>query len=175
MRFFFDKPLPGFNEVVEVGIAVAVAATFPAGASGRVNIRMDLLSSRIGPVTISRLECLGAAFLLVFYILLAWQLGLHAADLQERGATTVFLGWRRAPFMWAVAVFVAICACTQLIVFLVSVRDMLTSARTHGPVPEGYAKILSNSTFWFWTVGLDRKSTRLNSSHIQKSRMPSSA
>ena len=29
--------------------------------------------------------------------------------------------------------------------------------------------------FLYFSFGLDRKSTRLNSSHIQKSRMPSSA
>ena len=76
MRFLFNQPLVGFNELVELGIAVAVAATFPGGAMGRVNIRMDLLLSRLGPVAIERLECLGAAFLLVFYVCLTWQFAL---------------------------------------------------------------------------------------------------
>ena len=40
----------------------------------------------------------------------------------------------------------------------------------------GLAVILESVIQWFWTADFrDRKSTRLNSSHIQKSRMPSSA
>jgi len=42
------------------------------------------------------------------------------------------------------------------------------------PEPGGSGSLLDHTTI-LWTNELDRKSTRLNSSHIQKSRMPSSA
>ena len=42
-------------------------------------------------------------------------------------------------------------------------------------VAEAVAEAGANTTMIFVPARLDRKSTRLNSSHIQKSRMPSSA
>ena len=36
-------------------------------------------------------------------------------------------------------------------------------------------RVNANNTVWCYELEADRKSTRLNSSHIQKSRMPSSA
>ncbi|HEX9835392.1 MAG TPA: TRAP transporter large permease subunit [Alphaproteobacteria bacterium] len=158
-RFLFNAPLTGFNEIIEVGMAVAIAATFPGGASGRVNIRMDLLAARIGPVSKARLECASAMFLFVFYVFLTWQLAQHSADLQERGAATVFLEWRKAPFMWAVAVAIGVCACAQFIVFLVSVRDMLETAREHGASALGAASArvaaaLTDGTFYLWALGV---------------------
>ena len=41
------------------------------------------------------------------------------------------------------------------------------------PIPDKGRVLTELANFWF--AKLDRKSTRLNSSHIQKSRMPSSA
>ena len=42
----------------------------------------------------------------------------------------------------------------------------------YGEVPEGWYKGYDDSA---WTSVTDRKSTRLNSSHVKRSRMPSSA
>ena len=47
-----------------------------------------------------------------------------------------------------------------------------------GIIHEGVLRVRDRALFFVglaWAVPLDRKSTRLNSSHIQKSRMPSSA
>ena len=43
------------------------------------------------------------------------------------------------------------------------------------PVVWGLARLFQDQTPLYYVAHLDRKSTRLNSSHIQKSRMPSSA
>lgn len=153
MRFLFNQPLAGFNEIVQLGIAVAIAATFPGGAMGRVNIRMDLLLPRLGPVAIKRLECLGAAFLLVFYICLAWQFTLYADDLDSRGATTVFLGWRKAPSMYAAAALFGVCAAAQFVVFLISIRDMLIAAGERVKEGQGVTP-LSDRRFSLWAIGL---------------------
>ena len=53
-----------------------------------------------------------------------------------------------------------------------SEQEMLTKLRTS---PGTYDVVLINSAFTEQAAKEDRKSTRLNSSHIQKSRMPSSA
>ena len=43
------------------------------------------------------------------------------------------------------------------------------------PIPGKGAVLTGISAFWFDRTGQDRKSTRLNSSHLTQSRMPSSA
>ena len=49
LRWLFNHPLVGFSEIVEVGLAVAIGATFAAGATGRVNLTIDILYAYIDP------------------------------------------------------------------------------------------------------------------------------
>jgi TRAP-type C4-dicarboxylate transport system permease small subunit len=49
LRWLFNSPISGLNEVIGLGIGVAVAATFPAGAAQRVNLTIDLLGGRVSP------------------------------------------------------------------------------------------------------------------------------
>lgn len=146
MRWLFNQPLTGFNEVVEMGTAIAIAATFPAGASNRINLIVDILAGRFGPRLRERLKCLGALMLLILYIFLAWQMGQYANDLESRGATTAFLEWKQAPFIWGVMVLLIVAAMAQLIVFFVSVRDVLATA--------GSPSLLEDRTFVVWAFGL---------------------
>ena len=47
LRWLANSPINGLNEIVGMSMAVAVAATFPAGASQRVNLTIDLLQNRV--------------------------------------------------------------------------------------------------------------------------------
>jgi tripartite ATP-independent transporter DctM subunit len=134
MRWLFNRPITGFDEVVEMGMAVAVAATFPACAAIKGNLTIDILAERLGPRLCARLTCFGAFVLLLLYGLLAWQVGAFATDLQNQGAATIYLGWPTPPFIWAVAFFLAIAAMAQLVVFADSVRATLrpSSVETGG-------------------------------------------
>ena len=158
-RFLFNKPLTGFNEVIEVGMAVAIAATFPAGAALRVNLIMDLLSERLRPLTKLRLEVLGATVLFVFYVFLTWQMGEHASDLQERGAATVFLEWQKSPFMWAVTVMLGTCVFAQFITLLARIKTMLQATRDPAAAAAGTAVAkapapLTGGTYFLWAAGI---------------------
>jgi tripartite ATP-independent transporter DctM subunit len=125
MRWAFNHPITGYDEVVEMGIAVAVAATFPFCAASRGNLTIDILANRFGPKLSPRLECFGAFALLLFYVLLAWQVGAYAAQLQGQGQSTIYLGMPMAPFIWAVAVFLAAAAAAQALVCAIEVRKTL--------------------------------------------------
>ena len=74
LRWLANAPIHGLNEIVGMGMAVAVAATFPAGASQRVNLTIDLLQHRISDRVLAWLKVGGALLLLVFYALLAWRI-----------------------------------------------------------------------------------------------------
>ena len=138
LRWLANSPIHGFNEVIEMGIAVAIAGTFPAGASQRVNLTIDLLGSRVGVKTTGWLRTIGSLCLLVFYVFLAWRIGIFALRLQQRGAETVYLELPMAPFIWAVSVFLGVAALVQVVAFLVSLKYTLAGARdpsvhSHGP------------------------------------------
>jgi C4-dicarboxylate transporter DctM subunit len=125
LRWLANAPIHGLNEVVGVAIAVAVAATFPAGASQRVNLTIDLLQNRVSDRVLAWLKVAAGALLLVFYVLLAWRIGVYALKLQERAAETIFVRLPMAPFVWTIAAFVAVSALVQVVALFVSVRFAL--------------------------------------------------
>jgi tripartite ATP-independent transporter DctM subunit len=127
-RWLFNQPITGYDEIVEMGISVAVAMTFPFAAASRGNLSIDILTKRLGPVWAPRFECFGAFALLLLYVLLAWQVGVYAGDLQSQGQTTIYLGWPIAPFMWAVAVCFGVSALVQAGVCAVTLRDLAARA-----------------------------------------------
>ena len=122
LRWLANAPIHGLNEIVGMGMAIAVAATFPAGASQRVNLTIDLLQHHISDRVLAWLKVGGALLLLVFYALLAWRIGVYAQKLQDRAAETIFVQMPIAPFVWTVAVFVAMSALAQTVALFVTVR-----------------------------------------------------
>ena len=152
LRWLFNHPLVGFSEIVEVGLAVAIGATFAAGAAGRANLTIDILAEHLHGGITNWLNVLGATALLVLYLLLAWQMGLHASDLQERGAATVYLDLPRSPYIWLVAVLLAATCVTQLAVVLASLRDALLAPAKRDPVSTG--RTLGAGRYALWALGL---------------------
>jgi tripartite ATP-independent transporter DctM subunit len=125
LRWLFNSPIDGLNEIVGMGMAVAVSATFPAGAAQRVNLTIDVLHDRVSERTLAWLKVFAALLLLLFYLLLTWRIGAYALKLQMRGAETVYVQLPMAPFMWTVSVFLGISALVQVIAFFVSVKFAL--------------------------------------------------
>lgn len=120
--------VPGFNEILAWGVAVAVAAMFPAGAAERSNLAVDVLAGRLGWRSTRRLHFIGAVILLMFYVSLTWCLTKTAAELSGRGAVTMFLHWPEAPFVWAIDALLAASTLAQAIACLVAFRTMLSAA-----------------------------------------------
>ena len=94
-------------------------------SSQRVNLTIDLLQNRVSDRALAWLKVGGGVSLLVFYVLLAWRIGAYALQLQERGAETIFVQLPMAPFVWAIAAFVAVSALVQVIALFVSVSYAL--------------------------------------------------
>src|SRR6187549_1725085 len=86
LRWLANAPIHGLNEIVGMSMAIAVAATFPAGAAQRVNLTIDLLQNHASERTLAWLKVAGAVLLLVLYVSLAWRVGVYAEKLQARGA-----------------------------------------------------------------------------------------
>jgi tripartite ATP-independent transporter DctM subunit len=125
LRWLLSAPIDGLNEIVGMGMAVAVAATFPAGAAQRVNLTIDVVKDRVSARTLAWLKVGGALLLLVFYALLSWRVGAYAATLQARAAETVYVQLPMAPFIWTVAAFLGLSALAQVVTLLVAVKYAL--------------------------------------------------
>lgn len=76
----------------------------------------------------------GGLLLLVFYAALAWRVGVFASKLQARNAETMFVHLPIAPFMWAIAAFLAISASVQVVKLISSVKCALAGV----PEPNGW-------------------------------------
>jgi len=135
LRWLFSNPINGLNEIVGMGMAVAVAATLPAGASRRVNLTIDVLATKLPAQVSAWLKVVAALTLLAFYALLAWRIGIYAGKLQARSAETVYVHLPIAPFIWAVAGLLAISAAMQVVNVFVAVRYALAGI----PDPSGWS------------------------------------
>lgn len=123
LRFVFNSPIVGFNEVVEMVMAVAIAATFPAGLAQRVHLKIDLLGGVLSPRTRCWLNPLGSFLLLLIFLVFAWRIGHHAVEVDSIGKTTMILEWRLSPFMWVITALMAVCALIQFVVLLTDIAN----------------------------------------------------
>lgn len=139
LRWLFNSPISGFNEILSMGLAIAISATFPAGAAQRVNLTVDFLSRRISQRVLAWLKVLGAVALLLFYALLSWRIGVYAYELNARDALTVYLNIPMGPVIAIVAVFLTISALVQLTAVLVAIRYALDGI----PDPAGWSIVQS--------------------------------
>lgn len=128
LRAAFNAPIAGFNEVIEMLMAVAIAACFPAGFAQRVHIRVDFIGQRLSERTICGVSAFGSILLLILYVFMAWRMGVVAGDLAGEGRTTIILGWPVSLFLWTVAVLFALGAFTQYLVVLVDIERMFSGA-----------------------------------------------
>ncbi len=125
LRWLFNSPISGFNEIISMGLAIAISATFPAGAAQRVNLTVDFLSRRISQASLARLKVFGAVALLLFYVLLSWRIGVYAAELIARDAVTVYLNIPMGPVIALVSAFLAVSALVQFTAVLVAIKHAL--------------------------------------------------
>ena len=127
LRWAWAGSILGLSEMFAWSLAVAVAATFPAGVMARVNLAVDVIAGRVGPRWSDRLRVVGAFFLLLFFIVLAWCAATSASELGARDAVTMFLKLPEAPFIWAVSALFALCALFQAAVFAHALQGLVSA------------------------------------------------
>jgi tripartite ATP-independent transporter DctM subunit len=141
LRWLFNSPISGFNEILSMGLAIAISATFPAGAAQRVNLTVDFLSRRTSQRSLAWLKVGGAVALLLFYALLSWRIGAYAYQLSDRSAVTVYLNIPMGPVMALVSFFVGVSAFVQFVALIVTIKYAL-----HGiPEPAGWSIVQSDA------------------------------
>jgi len=129
-RWLFASPIAGVYDLSTLFIAVAIAALFPACLAERRNIRVEF-AARIMPKRLRLFfDFIADALLLAFFALLGWQLAIYSGELARDGETSFILQLPIAPW-WMVTTFLfALCIPVQLLVLVISLRNLLTGRET---------------------------------------------
>lgn len=129
MRWLFNSPIHGVHDLYKLVIAVVVGSFFPLALTERHHIAIRFLGSAVGGRVNHWLNNFANLALLIFLIVMAWQLVTYVFELYETGETTWILQWSVAPW-WGVAT-----ACIILsipIQFLVTITSMMYPNNTSG-------------------------------------------
>src|SRR5499426_322301 len=146
MRWLAGTAITALNEITALIFAVAVAACMPAGLAGGVNLRIDLLARWLTGRVAAWLDALGSGLLLVFFFILAWRIGVFAEHLLQQGRTTVILRLPQAPFMYAVAILLAIGTLVQAAVTARAVARASRHEAHESPVVVAIVMVLGAAT-----------------------------
>lgn len=114
-RWLFGRAIVALNEIMALVFALAVAATLPAGAARRVNLKVDLLGGSTGPRVTAWLTLAGSLLLALFFALLAWRVWGLALRYQAQGRETSILYLPLAPTYFIVAGMLALAAAVQVL------------------------------------------------------------
>ena len=145
LRWLFNAPIEGFEEVSELTFAIIIAACFPAGLIQGHNITIRLLGKALGKRADQWLEAFGAALTLTFFVIVVWQIFVFALDETLNNRFTQTLEMVTGPWWWLVSAVILICVPVQILVTLVAVMRAVTGrapeAAEHGETPDFMAGI----------------------------------
>lgn len=133
-RWLFGTSVYALNEIMSLTFAVAVAATLPAGAAYRINLRIDLLDHLTGKRMSAWLLAAGSAILAGFFFLLAWSITGLAIRYGEQGRATTLLRLPLSPAYYMIAISMALAGGIKLINLWADVRKAISirdEIRTH--------------------------------------------
>ena len=139
LRWLFNSPLEGLEDVTRYTFAVVIATCLPAGLVQGHNVTIRFLGGALGRRTALWLETLGAIATLAFLALLVWRFGVFAHDEAVHGRFTLTLGMPTAPWWWMVTALLAICTAVQSLVVVVRVNRAFVgrvAADQHDEIPD---------------------------------------
>ncbi|WP_338448604.1 TRAP transporter small permease [Niallia oryzisoli] len=118
-RYFFNKPIDGSTDMIEIMMIIMVYSSFAYGATENKHVRIDFLYDRFSKVVKSYVDIFTSILSIFIVALISWQLGERAVNIINNppGPTTSYYGWDLMPFI-AFAAFgsalLAIQLCTWL-------------------------------------------------------------
>lgn len=103
------------NEIMGQMFAIAVAATLPAGAARKVNLRVDLMGRHFGPTLTRNLAVAGSVVLLLFYVALTVYVTQLGIRFMAQGRESLILQWPLGPTYVFAAVAMGLSALVQVV------------------------------------------------------------
>ena len=118
------------NEIMGQMFGMAVAATLPAGAARRVNLKVDLMAGHFGPGLARLLAVCGSVALLLFFAALTYYVTQLGIRFVTQGRETMILKWPLGPTYVFAAVAMGLATLVQLVKVM---RDVITVPPTAAP------------------------------------------
>lgn len=109
LRWLFQAPLHGVNDVSSVVIAVVIASCIPANLAARQNIAVEVVGPLMGARTNRLCRFFASAVTLGFIVVMAWKFIPYTEGLYNSQRRTWVLAWVIWPW-WAVATVFLWCA-----------------------------------------------------------------
>lgn len=126
LRWLFNAPIEGYEDVSQLLFAVIIAACFPAGLIQGRNITIRFLGKGLGPRATLWLEALGAIATFGFFTVIAWQVARFALDESLNNRFTQTLEMPTGPWWWAVTAILLMCVPVQLVIAVVKTIAAVT-------------------------------------------------
>lgn len=130
LRYTGLSRIPGHNDLGEVAFAIVIASCFPAGLKKGNAVTVRVLGKILGPRAHSLLDVIGAALMLTFFTLVAWQFSAFTIDYIADGRTTSTLEWPVGPVWTLVSLIMIACVGVQAWVL----RETISAARKGLPL-----------------------------------------
>lgn len=154
LRWILNTPLDGVDDVSRLGLAVIIAAAFPAGLLQNQNVTIRFLGKACGRRCEYWLESFGVLLTLVFFVIVSWQIFALAIDDHATGNTTMSIELATWPWWAVVAIIFLLCLPVQAAVFLGHLRRAVHGGGPGGTIDQtDYAILLGHHA-------LDSTSTR---------------
>jgi TRAP-type C4-dicarboxylate transport system permease small subunit len=91
-RWLASRPITGDVELVQLGVAAAIALFLPYCQLHRSHLIVDFFTARSSGPMQRRLDAIGSAVAGAVFLLLAWRAGAAVLDMRAAGETTMVLG-----------------------------------------------------------------------------------
>lgn len=97
-RAFFDAPVMGDVELVQIGCSLAIASFLPYAQMKNAHVIVDFFTHNAGPRLRAWLDTIAALLLAVLATWLTWRSAIGAVDAYHSHETSMILDW---PLWWA--------------------------------------------------------------------------
>ncbi len=133
-RSFWNSPILGDFELVEIGIAVAGSLFLPYCQVTRSHIVVDFFTLKAGPRTVARLDRFGASLMALTLLLVAWRTAVGCLDIAASGETSMLMAFP----IWIGYAAAVPGLCAAGLIALAQAAGIVLPARSVGREPVGY-------------------------------------
>ncbi|MDP2917002.1 MAG: TRAP transporter large permease subunit, partial [Dehalococcoidia bacterium] len=129
LRYFFNRPLSGTYEIVELMMAVLVFGALAYTAIKKSHISIDAVTSRLSPGNQGAIASIASLIGIALCILIAWQTALWGNKQWLAGQLTTSTNIPIYPFVWFAAFGFALLGLVLIVHFIKSLAQSLENSR----------------------------------------------